>query len=45
MATFYLKQVLQTLLSKINNVEHIANKVKVVNARGISTARNDGEEP
>jgi hypothetical protein len=37
--TFYLKQVLQTLLRGIDDVESIHNDVDVVSAKGLSSVR------
>jgi hypothetical protein len=38
-ATFYLKQLLQTLLRGVENVERIANDVDVVSSTGLSSER------
>ena len=35
--TFYLKQVLLTLVRNVDHVEHIANEVNVVNSSGLSS--------
>jgi hypothetical protein len=35
--SFYLKQLLQTALSKVNGVERVANHVVVVNSQGLSS--------
>ena len=37
--TFYLKQMLQTILRDIEHVEHVVNKVDVVCATGLSSIR------
>jgi osmotically-inducible protein OsmY len=37
--SFYLKQVLQTLLTKVNGVSRIENQVDVVSATGLSSVR------
>jgi hypothetical protein len=39
--SFHLKQVLQTLLSQIDAVVAIDNRVEVVNARGVSSVHKD----
>jgi hypothetical protein len=38
-ATFHLKQLLQTLLRGVENVERIANDVDVVSSTGLSSER------
>lgn len=35
--TFYLKQILQTMLGDIEHVERISNEVRVVNSAGLSS--------
>lgn len=35
--TFYLKQILQTLLRDIENVERVENDVQVINSCGLSS--------
>ena len=39
--SFYLKQVLQTALEDVPGVERIHNRVTVVSATGLSSARNN----
>jgi hypothetical protein len=38
--TFYLKQMLQTLLRNVENVDRIANDVNVVSSTGLSSEGN-----
>lgn len=38
-ATFYLKQILQTMLRGVSDVQQIANEVEVVSATGLSSVR------
>jgi len=37
--SFYLKQVLQTLLAGVDGIDEIDNRVDVVNSRGVSSVR------
>ena len=39
--SFYMKQVLQTLLQDLDGVERIDNQTDVVNAAGLSSVRSD----
>jgi hypothetical protein len=39
-ASFYLKQILQTMLCNVENVDRIANEVDVVSSSGLSSERN-----
>jgi hypothetical protein len=39
-ASFYLKQMLQTLLRSVENVDRISNEVDVVSSTGVSSERN-----
>ena len=39
-ATFYLKQILQTMLRDVENVDQIANHVDVVSSTGLSSERS-----
>jgi hypothetical protein len=40
-ASFYLKQVLQTLIRGIESVERIDNRVDVVSSTGLSSSTSD----
>jgi hypothetical protein len=39
-ATFYLKQMLQTMLRSVENVDEITNEVEVVSSTGLSSERH-----
>ncbi len=39
--TFYLKQILQTMLRGVNDVQQITNEVEVVSATGLRSVRKE----
>jgi hypothetical protein len=43
--TFYLKQVLQTVLKEIKGVSHIDNQVDVISSFGVSSVRGTANAP
>jgi hypothetical protein len=43
--TFYLKQVLQTMLFDVDGIEHIENRVDVVSSTGLSSVRVGSPSP